>query len=124
MFNFLKRLFRLNINTPPTNPPATPKGRVEKTTANKGKKVEQVAFDQAIELINLRLDISHFLTSALLFALIICFIALFFGYWQFASTSFNDYSQKVKELNDQRYQMLENRVKQMENKNMASQSAK
>ncbi|SRR5258706_541137 len=103
------------INRPASPPPQTPHA-AEKNISNPGEPVTQVAFDLKMEVINARLDNSNLIMIGLLIVLGICFLTLFYGYWQFASTSFNDYSQRVKELNDQRYQLLEERMKNMESR--------
>jgi len=90
-------------NIPEVTPPATPPVAKGHSSGRKAQPVDQIAFDNAIATINTRLDNSNLLMRAVILALGICFLSLFYGYWQFASTSYNDYSQRVKELNDQRY---------------------
>lgn len=107
------------INTPPTSPPATPHAD-ERNINYSGEPVTQVAFDLKMEIVNARIHNSNLLMIGVLIALAICFITLWFGYWQFASTSFNDYSQKVKELNDNRYNFLQDRMNFLEGKTATS----
>lgn len=104
-----------NINIPATPSPEIPPPD-ERNIANPGALVTQVAFDLKMEVINGRLNNSNYLLIGVLVALAICFITLFFGYWQFAATSYNDYSQKVKELNDERWSILQDKVSSLEAK--------
>jgi len=97
------------INTPDTPPPPTPSGETN-PTSNHGKKVGLIAFDNAMSLIDMRINNSNRLMVAVIIVLAICFLSLYFNYIQFTSTSFNDYSQKVKELNDQRYEIFNDRL--------------
>lgn len=124
MINFFKHFFKPTIINKPDNPPPNvPQGKQEKTL-DTGKPVQQEAFDQAMTIIKSRLDSSNYLMVGVLLVLAICFLTLFYGYWQFSSTSFNDYSQKLKELNDDRYNNLTNKVKELESKYTSTQSAK
>lgn len=106
---------KAKINKPSKKPPATPIAD-EKNLENSGEPVTQLAFDLKMQIINARLDNSNLLMIGLLIVLAVCFITLFYGYWQFASTSYNDYSQKIKELNEDKYNFLEMRIQELENK--------
>ena len=112
MFNFLNRIFHREIeNKPPASLPPEPKGSSVSTSNQKGAKyVQQEALDQALLNINTRLDSSNLIMTILIGALVICFITLFYGYWQFATTSYNNFSQRIKELNDQRYQFQQTEI--------------
>lgn len=123
MFNFLKGVFGSKINVPDVPPPKVPKGTKEKPSTE-GKPVQQEIFDQAVAYINQRLDASNWIMGIAIVALVICFITLFLQYLQFESVSFNDYSNKVKELNDQRYQFLENRIVNLEKMSTPSAGTK
>ena len=124
MINSIKKLFRIKVkNTPDNIPPATPQTTVDHTPIGKGQKVDRIAFENTVAIINARLDSSDLLMRIVILALIICFITLLFGYIQFASTSFNDYSLKVKELQDDRYDLIQERLNFLEN-NISTQSAR
>lgn len=110
------------INTPSTPPPHTPHPD-ERNINDPGEPVGQVAFDMKVSeieakmaAINKRIDLSYALMIGLLVVLAICFITLFYGYWQFAATSYNDYTQKSKELNDDRYNLLQEKMNFLESK--------
>lgn len=56
-------------------------------------------------------------------ASLISMIVMLSSWWQFANNSFNDYSKVIREYNDKRYDMLESRIKRIED-TIASQSGK
>lgn len=116
------------INTPPSPPPATPHAD-ERNINYSGEPVTQVAFDMRMEVVNSRMDgmssrleSTNLLMIGVLIVLAICFLTLFYGYWQFDSTSRDGYAQKSKELNDDRYNLLKDRLDFLESK-IATQSA-
>lgn len=112
----LQNIFkRETVNKPPPSLPNEPKGASAPPKKQKGVKyVQQEALDQALLLINARLDSSDSIMKVVIVALAITFIALLFSYLQFASVSLNDYRDKVKELNDDRYKIFDNRLKDIE----------
>lgn len=115
--------FERKKNIPDTLPPTTPniKGR---NPRDKGIYITEFVFNLKMETIEGRLKNSNIILTVAFIALIICFLTLFFGYWQFASSSYNEYSQRIKELNDNRFDYLINRIKDVENKTAATQSAR
>lgn len=112
MFNFIKRLFhRQPINTPPKTPPDTPKVEQKKDNIGKeGELIQDEATRNALALVNQRLDTNDAILKGIVFITILSFIALLFGYFQFASTSLNDYSQRVRELKEQKFQFQQAQI--------------
>lgn len=114
MINAKARINKLPKSTP-NIPPAS-----ENNVPSAGESVTQVAFDQKMQIINARLDTSNVLLIGVVVVLAICFITLMYGYFQFAGTSFNDYSSKVKELNDDRYTNLNSRLNNIESRSIST----
>lgn len=61
--------------------------------------------------------------TGVVIACILAMIAMLGSWWQFASNSFNDYSKVIREYNDKRYEILNNRIQQLEIK-ITTDSAK
>ncbi|OGD79875.1 hypothetical protein A2368_03120 [Candidatus Collierbacteria bacterium RIFOXYB1_FULL_49_13] len=96
-------------NKPNTKVPGKPKP--EKQGVNDpGQMVSQLAFNSEISIIKSKIDTFNNLIVAVIFVLAVCFIGLFFNYYQFSSASYNEYSQRVKELSDEKYLNLNNRL--------------
>lgn len=99
-FNFfLKPKLNILEKTSPVIPPVKKGGKVEE-----GLYLTKLAFNAKWQIMEERLGNTNLFLTVAFGALFICFITLLYGYWQFAITSYNDYSQRVKELSDQRYQ--------------------
>lgn len=107
------------INKPTKAPPKFPKA--VPNTPDSGKPVLQEAFDQAMDLIESKLNISNYLIIGVIVALTICFISVFYGYWQFVWTVNNSYTQTVKEFNDEKYKILLNRIENIEKNSIETQ---
>lgn len=111
MLNPFKIFLRPRLNTPPNAPPPIPTGeKVSKTEEEKGIYLTQYSFNIQWQIMEERMNTTNIVLLVSFFALLICFATLFYGYWQFASTSFNDYSNKVDDLNDQRYLLMQQQI--------------
>lgn len=115
-------IFKPKLNKPDKPPPAEPpaeKGKPQKG----GTYLPEYVFNVKWQIMEERLKNTNVIMVVAIAALVICFITLFFEYQQFIATSFNDYSAKVKELNDERYKTLDNRLKDVEVKTASKSGA-
>lgn len=110
MINIRKLIAKLlgSINIPPTNAPPEPVS--EGQTSDPGELVTKIALEQKMEIVHERLRTHDTLIIGVIFVLAICFVTLFYGYWQFASTNFSDYRNAVNNLNDSRYQTQQSEI--------------
>lgn len=113
MFNFFTNLLGPKKNIPEQAPPSIPSGK-KIAYKDGGTYLTEYAFNVKWQIVEERMKNTNVILTVAIGALLICFLTLFYGYWQFASASYTDYSNKVKELNDQKYQFLENRVINLE----------
>lgn len=109
----LTNLFGPRKNTPEETPPPIPTGR-KIIKKDKGIYLTEYVFNVKWQIMEERMSNTNTILTVAIGALVICFITLFYGYWQFASVSLNDYRDKVKELNDERYQLLKNQIMDLE----------
>lgn len=121
MFNLLSFFSKPRLNIPEKDPPAKPTEEKGKPKSG-GTYLTEYAFNVKWQIMEERMNNVIVIITVAIAALVICFITLWFGYWQFASTSFNDYAQKAKDLNDQRYQFQQNEIDYLQR--IASSSAK
>ena len=104
---------RIIVNQPSSTPPLTPVPD-ERNVDETGQSVSQLAFDSKISIIEAQLKNSGNMILAVIVVLIVAFITLFFNYYQFTSTSYNEYSQRIKEMNDDRFDEFGERIKSLE----------
>jgi hypothetical protein len=129
MFNFyrllsvLKSLFS-KTNTPPSVPPSVPPSipPSKKGKTNDGTPLPEYVFNVKWQIMEERMNTTNLVLTVGFVGLAIAFVALFYNYYQFASTSFNDYNNRLKELNDQRFELLQKEIDRLE-LNQATNSA-
>lgn len=109
MFNPFKIFSKRTLNTPPTTPPTTPEAE-EVEIQEEGIYLTQYSFNIKWKIIEERMKTTNIILVGTVLVLFICFLTLFYGYWQFTSVSLSDYSQKVKDLNDQKFQFQQTEI--------------
>ncbi len=120
----MRNIFK-KANSPPGVVPAVPHANKNNVT-NPGELVTQIAFEQKMAAIDARLNTSNQILLAVIIVLVVCFVTLFYGYWQFTATSYSDYSGKVDQLNKDRYTFLQERINLLQKSQidkLSSQSA-
>jgi hypothetical protein len=99
--------------------------KTEQTKDGESKTAESAAKDN-ITFPNLKSNLDNLqkIMYGVTIALFLGFIAMGYAYIQFFSSALSDYRNVVKEYNSEKYQLLDSRVKQLEQTHQASCSAK
>jgi len=122
LFTKFFRLFYKPVNVPETPPPPVPKGEKENSSEDKGTYLTQYAFTLKWQVMEERMNTTNLLLMGAFIVLVACFISLYFNYMQFIATSKDDYSQQIKALNDQKFQLQQSEIDFL--MKVATQSAK
>lgn len=102
--------------------------KIKKTTGEKTKTKKSVKSSTLSALTVLveglkSISFTQFIVGTIIVAQALAFYSLMTLYFQIVKDSYKEYSAVVKQFNDQKYQTLENRIKDLEDE-IASQSAK
>jgi len=110
MFNPLKIFHRTTVNTPPETPPQTPIAKSGGRQTKGGIWLSDYEFRVKWQIMEEKMNTVYVFIAVVVIALFACLIGLYFDYKQFQTNSYNEYSQKLKDLNDERYQLQQEQI--------------
>lgn len=126
MFNFIIRIWQRLFpkkNEPSEVVPDKPEGKTVGNQLKEAKDVDVFASKQALQEVQIKIDIAFTIMLVIFVALVVCFITLFFEYQAFIAQSFNEYNNQVKELKNEKDSFYNLRLLNVENK-VATMSGK